>query len=110
MPNPKYVKGANFERAVVKHLRDLDLIAYRSAGSHGPADVIAIYCGNVWLIQCKTNGKISTKERDKLCAEARQAGCPPILAWKPKPGVIQFDRLWRDGINEEYVLKEGWVK
>ena len=55
-----YSRGANFERAICAHLSTCGAFCVRAAGSHGIADVIAVWpTGPTWLIQAKTNGKMS---------------------------------------------------
>ena len=66
----RYAKGANFERKVVKRLLQLKScrVAFRSAGSHSPIDVVAVFPEHTALIQCKTGGKISNSDVLKLLA------------------------------------------
>jgi Holliday junction resolvase len=55
MPNKNYVKAAEYERALAKHLRTKGA-AYvtRTPGSRSPVDVIACFDNaEVHLIQCK---------------------------------------------------------
>ena len=40
MSNANYIKGVKLEREVVKIFKDAGWIAFRSAGSHSPFDVI----------------------------------------------------------------------
>ena len=55
MPNKNYIKGARKERKLVNKARKKGLIAFRSAGSHSPIDVIIIdhKKGHIRMIQCK---------------------------------------------------------
>jgi len=55
MPNKNYVKGVRFERKLVNQARAEGLIAFRSAGSHSPIDVVIIdkFKRKIDLIQCK---------------------------------------------------------
>ena len=55
MPNPNYVKGVKKERAIVNQARAEGKIAFRSAGSHSPVDVVIIdyFSKTIKLIQCK---------------------------------------------------------
>jgi Holliday junction resolvase len=49
-----YEKGANAERRLVAWLRDRGWAAWRIAGSHTPADVVAMKAGErSMLMQCK---------------------------------------------------------
>jgi len=57
-----YNRGANFERKLVKYLSTKPncLLAMRSAGSHGPFDVVALMkegqMARAYLFQCKHGG------------------------------------------------------
>lgn len=55
MPSPKYIKGVRFEREVVNNARKRGDIAFRSAGSHSPIDVVVIdeQVKTIYFIQCK---------------------------------------------------------
>ena len=54
MPNKNYISGRAFEYKVMKELRDMGFLVMRTAGSHGPFDIVAITdAGYVSLIQCK---------------------------------------------------------
>ena len=55
MPNKNYVKGRRKEYRIVHALRDRGFIAFRSAGSHSPVDVVAISTkeSKIRLIQAK---------------------------------------------------------
>lgn len=57
MPNRNYIRGRKFEYDVVERAKQNGAImAFRTAGSHGPYDVIAFYSKDkiVHLTQCKT--------------------------------------------------------
>lgn len=72
-----YKSGANFERKVMKYYQDQGMLAFRSAGSHSPIDVVVINnkTKSVMLIQCKKKrmklGNIFA-EKKKLTKEALQ--------------------------------------
>ena len=53
--NRNYKKGYAFERSIVESYRKIGWVAFRSAGSHSPIDVVVINPKNVEviLIQCK---------------------------------------------------------
>ena len=85
----KYSRGADFERAVVKHLEKEGYLAFRCAGSKGNSkvDVIAFARDEkgfmqTHLIQCKLNGAISKSEKRTICQAAAEFLCVPILASK----------------------------
>lgn len=77
-----YSKGANFERRVRDYLREIGFVVFRSAGSHTPADLIALKAGEVMLVQCKLDGKISPAERQSLIFLADELQCRVMLAWR----------------------------
>ena len=85
MPNSKYRGGRDLEYAVMKHLADNGyVIMCRAAGSHGPADVIAVKPGEQLFVQCKTNGKDSTAKRVHLAQLAHWVRAVPLIAsWQP---------------------------
>jgi len=71
----QYQAGANFERRVKKHLQEQGYCVFRSAGSHSPADLIALKAGEVLLIQCKLHGAISNAEKEKLMLLKDELNC-----------------------------------
>ena len=84
MTNRKYVSGANFERQVKKQWEEDGWIVVRSAGSHGPADLVAAKGGIIRWIQCKTDGNLSKKEIDALKRVVKIGGGIALLAYKEK--------------------------
>ena len=105
-PNKNYQRGANFERQVLKIIRNAGYFAIRAAGSHSPADIMAsksaiLNGADVYLVQCKLDGKISRAEWDKLIDAADLAYADPIIASKPQRGVIKFQYANEDG--EEWI-------
>ena len=67
MPNKNYEKGRRKEYKVREALRAEGFIAFRSAGSHSPIDVVGINVkkGCIHLIQVKS-GKMSDSARQKI--------------------------------------------
>lgn len=63
MPNKNYVNGRRKEYKIVNSFKEKGNIAFRSAGSHSPIDVIAINEKErkIFLIQCKS-GNITDKK------------------------------------------------
>lgn len=87
-----YARGAAFERVVAAHLRSQGALACRTAGSHGAADVWALWNdGAPWLIQCKTSGVISRIDRRALVALAHHFHARPMLAHRKIRGMIAFE-------------------
>src|SRR5579875_325510 len=84
--NMDYRHGYNCERRVKKHYESLGYLVIRSSGSHPPTDFVAAKKGGLLLIKCKSNGKISPRERDALIAAADKAGAIPFVAWRTRFG------------------------
>lgn len=87
-------KGRRFEWAVKEHLDNLGYFTIRSAGSKGPADIVAIKFGKILLIQCRVKGGLSPDDWNHLDDVAYQAGGIPILANR-RWGGIRYLRLGR---------------
>lgn len=75
-------RGANFERRVWKLLERSGYFVVRSAGSHGPADLVAITNGELLLIQCKIPGKLSSEAREALQEISDRVGATALLAYQ----------------------------
>jgi hypothetical protein len=57
MPNKNYIRGRKFEYDIVANAKkDPTAMVFRTSGSHGPYDVIAIHLltNEIILTQCKT--------------------------------------------------------
>lgn len=80
MPNRNYNRGAAFERAVAGAFSDMGYAAFRSAGSHSPADVFALAPGVAVCVQCKTDGRLDPDEWNCFLAFCEKAGAVPIMA------------------------------
>jgi len=70
MGNKNYVKGRRKEYRIVKEEKDNDCIAFRSAGSHSPVDIVSIDGKNkiIRLIQAKPD-TMSQNAKNKLLEE-----------------------------------------
>ena len=89
-----YQRGADFERAVVRDFEAHGYAAIRSAGSHKPADVVALRVSETLVIQCKRDGILRPAEWNKFYCWAAMAGATPILASKgPRGHGIIYHRL-----------------
>ncbi len=60
--NKNYLRGRRFEYAAKKYLEDKGWIVMRTAGSHGPFDIIAIKDGRILLLQLKKWQRLSKKQ------------------------------------------------
>ena len=67
MTNKSYMKGYRKERATVNEARAEGKLAFRSAGSHSPIDVVIINKDSreICLIQCKA-GDLTENQRNRL--------------------------------------------
>lgn len=78
-----YSRGAKFENDVKKDMQASGWFVVRSAGSHGPVDLVAQSPGPVvaW-VQCKRDGNISLADRRGLFNIAKAYHAIPVLAFK----------------------------
>lgn len=81
-----YTRGAAFERKVARDLEGYGYVTVRSAGSHSPADVIAMRYGTIAAVQCKLNGRLDPDEWNELWEFAVSAGAKPVVAAPQKEG------------------------
>ena len=67
MPNKNYIKGRRKEYKIVHDYRNREYVAFRSAGSHSPFDVVAINENkrDIRLIQAKPD-TMSPKAKERL--------------------------------------------
>jgi Holliday junction resolvase len=75
-----YSKGRHFEYTTRRHLESKGFVVFRSAGSHSVADLIALRAGEVWLVQCKSDGYMSPLERRNFVEVAAELGVVAIVA------------------------------
>lgn len=87
-----YTRGATFERKVAKNLEDWGYVTVRSAGSHSPADIVAMHRGSIVCVQCKTNGRLDPDEWNEFFDWCEKAGAMPVLAAKARvlSGIIYY--------------------
>ena len=52
----------------------------RSAGSHSPADLVAMRGGELVCVQCKRNGRLDPGEWNEFWDFCQRAGALPVLA------------------------------
>lgn len=75
-----YQRGASFERRVKALLEGEGFAVVRSAGSHSPADLVAMRKGELVIIQCKRDGRLAPSEWNGFVEFCVKAGGVPILA------------------------------
>lgn len=90
-----YARGRAFEYRVRDHLMKLGaVVVVRSAGSKGKIDLLALFpaldsymewptTGDVWMVQCKRDGKLPADEREALLDYAERTG---HFAYTAEPG------------------------
>jgi len=79
-------KGIEFERRVLKTLREQGYYAVRSAGSFGTFDIIAVKQSEVLGVQCKMDGYLPPEEREEMVSVGEDYGIKPYLAYRRKEG------------------------
>jgi Holliday junction resolvase len=98
MPNKARRRGDYFERRTRAALEDHGWLVVRSAGSLGPADLIALRAGyNPLLVSCKLRGALPRRELLTLCEAAEQAGAYGVLARWLRPGWVGLEIVTRHG-------------
>jgi Holliday junction resolvase len=91
-----YKRGRNTEYKAVEILEAAGYIAFRSAGSHSPVDVVGIGPTGVRLIQLKRAKQGNSWKAEYEIAREQLQGLPKL------PGVTREIWVWVD--------REGWVK
>lgn len=92
--------GTPAERRVLKRLTAEGYVVVRSAGSLGPADLMAAKLGQLLLVQVKacpwdSPGAHREEWFNNLWANALQAGGLPVIAdWAPPPGLKRPVLRW----------------
>ena len=88
-----YIIGRMFEYRVKKQLEKHGYVVFRTAGSHSPADLVALKRGVVVLVQCKYRkggAKIRKKEVMSLDRLVDELECAGYVAFNDKNGHIHF--------------------
>jgi len=90
----RYKKGHRWELKVKKMWEAKGFVVYRSAGSKGAADLIALKDGKIVLIQVKVNNKPTRKEVLKLKKEAKKCKATALLVlWNSKKREMEVYNL-----------------
>ena len=91
MPNRNRQRGDYFERRTKETLEADGWLVIRSAGSLGPADLVALKKNHPpRIISCKLDGYLRRKEIAVLISAAAKSGAMAILASRDKPGVVSL--------------------
>jgi Holliday junction resolvase len=84
-------RGDYLERQARAALESCGWYVARSAGSLGPADLVALRAGfRPLLVACKTNGRIGPGERAAIVDAATLAGARPMLAARALRGHVDL--------------------
>ena len=75
-----YKRGADFERKVAKDLEKYGYVTIRSAGSHSPADIVAMGHGRAVCVQCKRDGRLDPDEWNAFFDWCGMANATPVMA------------------------------
>jgi len=90
----KYRKGHRWELKIKKMWEEKGYVVYRSAGSKGAADLIALKDGKIVLIQVKVNKKPSRSEIAKLLKEAKKCKATALIVlWNSKKREVEVYNL-----------------
>jgi Holliday junction resolvase len=78
----KYEKGRTFEYKIKTYLTRRGYFVVRAAGSHGPADLVAVRKGQrPVFVQCKKgSATVGKEEHNELFRAALQAGARAVIA------------------------------
>jgi Holliday junction resolvase len=91
-------RGDYFERQTRAALESIGWLVIRSAGSLGPADLVALRAEHpAMLVSCKLHGYLGPLERATLLTAAAKAGARPMVARRDKPGWVLLAFLPPDG-------------
>ena len=77
-----YSVGYYFERRVRAWLEDRGWVVFRTGGSRGPVDLVALKAGEVLLVQVKVDGVLSPRERQDLYQLSRALLVRVVLAYR----------------------------
>lgn len=95
-----YTRGRALEYEIRDRLREDGYQAFRTAGSRGVADIVAIKPGQIVYCQAKKGGRISPAERTALFRAAADVGALPIVAARQPRQPIEWRRLTGTGPKE----------
>lgn len=97
MTGEKYRRGSDLERAARKELEANGYFVIRSAGSKGPADLVALKRGEALLVQCKLDGYLTPGDRVVFRSVTMVLGATALVARWHKEGhaarTVAFEEL-----------------
>jgi len=88
-----YTRGRALEYEIRDRLREDGYQTFRTAGSRGVADIIAIKPGQILYVQAKRDGRISPAERTALFRAAADVGALPLVAARQPRKPIEWRAL-----------------
>jgi Holliday junction resolvase len=110
-----YARGAHLERQAAVELHDHGWWVARVAGSHGPADLIALHAAHrPWVVQCKIDRRnMRPDEWAHLWAWATELNCIPVLVDRSGPRMtptfyFMLGNRPRGGAFAEYLSPIDW--
>ena len=103
----QYRKGVSFEYLVRDYLRAQGYICFRSAGSHGCADIIAWSKDEILFCQCKKEGKRRdnyVREKEEM-AKVPVPSCGKRLFWVRRGNMVFVYPIGAPGHVREFDIK-----
>jgi Holliday junction resolvase len=82
VPTTAYRRGYEFERRVARYYEQQGCHVCRSSGSHGPFDLTVVCRGVPIGVQCKTDGRLSPAEEERMRERARAAEMEAVLVYR----------------------------
>ncbi len=105
----KYEDGRRFEYRVRDDFKKRGYDAWRTAGSHSPVDVWAVFKGRsesgLIFCQCKLQAKMTVEKRAAFARFCERARALPLLATRVKVGrkhEINYELVGVDGSLSEW--------
>lgn len=87
-------RGIHLEYRIMDVLHDAGYCCIRSAGSHGPCDVVGVKEGVVLFVQGKISlERFGSREWQELWDLAQKARGVPLVAYRPSMRTLAFSRL-----------------
>ena len=116
MTNTRYRAGRDLEYAAKNDLEVNGYLVFRTAGSHGAADLIAFKGrggtfarSETLLVQCKTGGALGPAERTELYGVAAITGGTPIMARWRKEGNRARHVWYTELMGSERDMQRAWT-
>lgn len=96
-------RGDYFEYQTRDDLERYGWHVARRAGSHGAYDLLAIRPRRPPLfVSCKISGALPARERMTLIDLAAMFDAIPILAQRPRPGIVSYQQLYEGRLYDDW--------